>query len=123
MIKSVLAAAAAAPLFAGAAIAGPYVNVEANSGWTGSDYEGTSTDLHVGYEGDISDDVAYYIQGGATVISADGAEADTVPSGKAGLGVALSEDLSAYGEISFVGSGDADIDRSYGTKIGVKYSF
>ena len=123
MIKSVLAAAAAAPLFAGAAIAGPYVEVEASSGWTGSDYEGTSTDLHVGYEGDISDDVTYFVQGGATVVSADGADADTVPSGKAGLGVALTDDLSAYGEVSFQGSGDADIDRSYGTKIGLKYSF
>ena len=34
MIKSFIAAAAAAPLFAGAAMAGPYVNVEANSGFT-----------------------------------------------------------------------------------------
>lgn len=123
MIKSVLAAAAALPLFAGAAIAGPYVNVEANSGWTGSDYEGTATDLHVGYEGTFSEDVSYYIQGGATVVSEDGADADTVPSGKAGLGVALSDDLSAYGEVSFLGSGDSDIDRGYGTKIGLKYTF
>ena len=38
MIKSTLAAVAAAPLFAGAAVAGPYVNVETNAGWTGSDY-------------------------------------------------------------------------------------
>ena len=40
MIKSFFAAVAAAPLFAGAAIAGPYVNVETNAGWTGSDYTG-----------------------------------------------------------------------------------
>ena len=48
MIKSAFAALAAAPLFAGAAMAGPYVNVEANSGFTGSDYTGTTTDFHVG---------------------------------------------------------------------------
>ena len=50
MIKSAFAALAAAPLFAGAAMAGPYVNVEANSGFTGSNYNGTTTDLHVGYD-------------------------------------------------------------------------
>ena len=123
MIKSVLAAAAAAPLFAGAAMAGPYVNVEANSGFTGSNYNGTTTDLHVGYEGPIGESASYYVQAGASVVSPDGGEVDTVPSGKAGLGVALTEDLSAYGEVSFVGSGEAGVDRSYGTKAGLKYSF
>ena len=40
MIKTAFAASAAAVAFAapGAALAGPYVNVEANSGFTGSDY-------------------------------------------------------------------------------------
>ena len=48
MIKSALTALAATPLMAGAALAGPYVNVEANSSFTGSDYTGTTTDAHVG---------------------------------------------------------------------------
>ena len=124
MIKSVFAAAAAAVAFApAAALAGPYVNVEANSGWTGSDYNGTSTDLHVGYEGTFGADASYYVQGGATVVSPDGGDADTVPSGKAGLGLALTDALGAYGEVSFVGSGDSEVDRGYGTKIGLKYNF
>ena len=124
MIKSVFAAAAVAAAFApAAALAGPYVNVEANSGWTGSDYNGTSTDLHVGYEGTFGNDASYYVQGGATVVSPDGGDADTVPSGKAGLGLALTDALGAYGEVSFVGSGDSEVDRGYGTKIGLKYSF
>ena len=39
MFKTTIAAAAAAIALApAAALAGPYVNVEANSGWTGSDY-------------------------------------------------------------------------------------
>ena len=38
---------------AGAAQAGPYVNVETNSGFAGSDYTGSATDVHVGYEGAI----------------------------------------------------------------------
>ena len=125
MIKTAFAAAAAAVAFAapGAALAGPYLNVEANSGFTGSDYTGTSTDLHVGYEGDLGESASYYVQAGATVVSPDGAASDTVPSGKAGLGLALTDALGAYGEVSFVGSGDADVDRGYGTKVGLKYSF
>ncbi len=123
MIKSVFAAVAAAPLLAGAALAGPYVNVEANSGWSGSDYTSTTTDLHVGYEGALGESASYYVQGGASVVSPDGAESDTVPSGKAGLGLAVTDSLGAYGEVSFIGSGDDDIDRGYGAKLGVKYSF
>ena len=123
MFKSVLAAAAAAPFMATAAFAGPYVNVEANSGWTGSNYGGTAIDNHVGYEGALGESASWYVQGGATVKLPDGGSADTVPSGKAGLGVALTEDLSAYGEVSFVGSGIAGVDRSYGTKAGLKFTF
>jgi hypothetical protein len=120
MFKTTIAAAAAAIALApAAALAGPYVNVEANSGWTGSDYNSTTTDLHVGYEGELSESASYYVQGGASVVSPDGGESDTVPSGKAGLGLALTDAFGAYGEVSFVGSGDADIDRGYGAKLGV----
>ena len=123
MIKSAIALAAAAPLMAAPALAGPYVNVEANSGWTGSNYSGTTTDAHVGYEGALGEAASYYVQGGASFVSPDGGETDTVPSGKAGIGVAVTESLGAYGEVSFIGSGDDDIDRGYGAKLGVKYSF
>ena len=125
MIKTAFAAAAAAVAFAapGAALAGPYVNVETNAGWTGADYTGASTDFHVGYEGALGESASYYVQGGATLVSPDGGESDTVPSGKAGLGVAVTEKLGAYGEVSFVGSGDSDIDRGYGGKVGLKYNF
>ena len=123
MIKSVFAAVAAAPLFAGAALAGPYVNVEANAGWTGDDYSGATTDFHVGYEGALGDSASYYVQGGASLVSPDGGESDTVPSGKAGLGFGVTDALGAYGEVSFIGSGDDDIDRGYGAKLGLKYNF
>lgn len=125
MIKTAIAtlAATAAVVAPSAALAGPYVNVEANSGFTGSDYTGTTTDLHVGYEGPIGEDASYYVQAGASVVSPDGGEVDTVPSGKAGLGLALSDSLGAYGEVSFQGSGSASVDRGYGTKLGLKYSF
>jgi hypothetical protein len=123
MIKSLFAATAALSVSAGAAVAGPYVNVETNAGWSGADYTGAATDFHVGYEGAIGESASYYVQGGATLLSPDGGESDTVPSGKAGLGLAVTDALGAYGEVSFVGSGDDDIDRGYGAKLGVKYSF
>ena len=124
MFKTTIAAAAAAIALApAAALAGPYVNVEANSGWTGSNYNSTTTDLHVGYEGELGENASYYVQGGASVVSPDGAESDTVPSGKAGLGFALTDALGAYGEVSFVGSGDSNIDRGYGSKLGLKFNF
>tara|TARA_Y100000004_G_scaffold153059_1_gene176504 strand:- start:7379 stop:7750 length:372 start_codon:yes stop_codon:yes gene_type:complete len=123
MIKTAFAAAAALAFAPAAALAGPYVNVEANSGFTGSNYNGTTTDLHVGYEGPLGESASYYVQAGASVVSPDGGEVDTVPSGKAGLGIAVTDALGAYGEVSFQGSGDSSVDRGYGTKLGLKYSF
>ena len=96
------------------AIAGPYANVEANSGYTGSDYNGTVTDVHVGYEGSN-----WYVQGGTTLIQPDGAEATTELSGKAGGSYGLSEALSVYGEVSII-TGD---ENGFGTKVGAKYKF
>ena len=56
MIKPVIAAVAAIPFMSSAALAGPYVNVENNAGWSGDDYTGAVTDLHVGFEGDLGED-------------------------------------------------------------------
>lgn len=123
MIKTAFAAAAALAFAPAAALAGPYVNVETNAGWTGTDYNGAATDFHVGYEGELGESATWYVQGGATYLAPDGAADDTVPSGKAGIGIAATESLGVYGEVSFVGSGDSDIDRGYGGKLGVKYSF
>ena len=47
MFKTVFAATAALFTSAGAALAGPYVNVESNAGWAGDDYVGATTDIHV----------------------------------------------------------------------------
>ena len=120
MIKSVFAATAALATSAGAAFAGPYVNIEANSGFVGSDYAGTVTDAHVGYEGDLGESAGYYIQAGPALVSPDGGETEVEFSGKAGAGLSLTESLSVYGEVSFI---TGDDDTSYGTKAGLKYSF
>tara|TARA_B100000925_G_scaffold236811_1_gene185545 strand:+ start:185 stop:550 length:366 start_codon:yes stop_codon:yes gene_type:complete len=121
MIKSVFAATAALSMSAGAALAGPYVNVETNAGWVGEDYTGSVTDLHVGYEGDLGA-ASYYVQAGPALVSPDGEESDTQFSGKAGLGVPVTDQLGVYGELSFLTADDTD-NNGYGGKLGLKYSF
>ena len=123
MIKSVFAAAAALSLSAGAAVAGPYVNVETNAGWAADDYTGATTDIHVGYEGPIGESASYYVQGGPAVV-ADGEDTETEFSGKAGIGVEVADGLGVYGEVSFITTEiDGDDELNVGGKLGVKYAF
>ena len=123
MIKSIFAATAALSVSAGAAVAGPYVNVEANAGWTGDDYTGSVTDIHVGYEGALGDTGAsYYVQGGPAIVAVDGADTETEFSGKAGVGVPVTDALGVYGEVSFLTADDSD-DLGVGGKLGLKYAF
>jgi hypothetical protein len=121
MIKSVFAAAAALSMSAGAAVAGPYVNVETNAGWTGDDYTGATTDVHVGYEGTVGS-AGYYVQAGPAIIAVDGADTETEFSGKAGIGLPVTDALGVYGEVSFLTAEDDD-DFGVGGKLGLKYSF
>jgi len=97
------------------AIAGPYANVEVNSGFVGSDYGGSATDVHVGYEGDN-----WYVQGGPALLAPDDADGDVELSGKIGGSYPVNDALSVYGEFSFLTSDD---ENSYGTKVGAKYNF
>ena len=120
MFKALFAAGAATVMSAGAAVAGPYVNVETNAGYTGSDYVGATTDMHVGYEDALGENASWYIQAGPALVSVDGEDLETEFSGKAGVGVDLTESINLYGEVSFI---TAEDDNGYGTKLGVKYSF
>ena len=123
MFKSVFAASAALFASAGAALAGPYVNVETNAGWVGDDYSGAVTDLHVGYEGDLGESAAWYVQGGPALVSVDGEETETEISGKVGASVAITERLGAYGELSMLTADQDFDDLNVGGKLGVKFSF
>ena len=121
MFKSVFAATAALSMSAGAALAGPYVNIETNAGWGGDDYTAATTDLHVGFEGEAGV-ASYYIQAGPAIVAVDGEDTDTQFSGKAGVGVPVSDALGVYGELSFLTADDAD-DLGVGGKLGLKYNF
>ena len=129
-IKSTIAAVAASPfLLAGAAFAGPYVNVESNLSYPDGDYSSTATDVHLGYEGTAGAEgkIAYYVQGGPSLNHAEATDdTETEISGKIGGSYAISSDLAAYGEISGATNGedsDGDTIRNYGAKVGVKFTF
>ncbi len=116
-----IALALAATTFASApAMAGVYANVESNASYTGGDYTSRTTDLHVGYEGEVGE-LGYYIQGGPALVNGDAVDGTSEFSGKLGASVAASDNLDVYGEVSFIT--DEDADNAYGTKIGAKYNF
>jgi len=122
------AALAASPfLFAGAAFAGPYVNVESNLSYPDGDYTGATTDLAIGYEGTTSEGkVAYYIQGGPAFVHDEAADdTETQFSGKIGASVGVSEDLAVYAEVSGISNEDATGDDiiDFGGKLGAKFVF
>tara|TARA_A100001201_G_scaffold140289_1_gene133238 strand:- start:634 stop:1002 length:369 start_codon:yes stop_codon:yes gene_type:complete len=122
MIKSAIALAAAAPLLAAPALAAPYINVESNTGFTGSDYGSTTLEGHIGFDGTTESGISWYVQGGPAFITEDGEDTESALTGKAGGAIPLSERLSVYGETSFAAVDGAD-DTNYGVKLGGTFSF
>ena len=126
-IKSTIAAVAAPPfLFAGAAFAGPYVNVESNISYPDGDYSSAATDLHIGYEGSLSESADFYAQIGPQFGAVDGTDGtETEFSGKVGVTVAATDAIGVYGELSGVtdeaSNGDDEIDWT--AKLGAKFTF
>ena len=124
--KSTIAAVAASPfLLAGAAFAGPYVNVESNIGYPDGDYSGATTDLAVGYEGQASETVSFYVQGGPAFVAVDGTDgSETEFSGKGGINIAATENLGIYGELSGITAEKSNEDViNWGAKLGAKFTF
>jgi hypothetical protein len=129
-IKSTIAAVAASPfLLAGAAFAGPYVNVESNLSYPDGEYSAATTDVHIGYEGSVGTEgkIAYYVQGGPSLVHSETADdTETELSGKIGASAPLTDDLSAYAEISGATAGEdssGDTIRNWGAKVGAKFVF
>ena len=115
-----LIALAALPMMAAPAMAGPYVNVESNSGFLGSDYGGTAIEAHVGYEGALSDTVSAYAQVGPAFVLPEGGNSETEISGKVGINVAATDNLGFYGEYAAITTPG---DLASNVKVGVKYAF
>ena len=125
--KSTIAAVAASPfLLAGAAFAGPYVNVESNLSYPDGDYSSATTDLHIGYEGSLTESADFYAQIGPAFEGVDGTDGtNTEFSGKVGVSIAATDALGIYGELSGItdeaSNGDDEID--WGAKVGAKFTF
>tara|TARA_Y100000356_G_C11148076_1_gene229099 strand:+ start:147 stop:518 length:372 start_codon:yes stop_codon:yes gene_type:complete len=123
-MKNIALSTLALSAFAMPAMAGVYLNVEANQGWSGEDYQGTLLETHVGYENSLGKDASWYIQGGPAVSFPDDAEQVGAASGKVGLSVAVTKRLSAYGEVSAITPEGLELEGlGVGTKAGLKYSF
>ena len=129
-IKSTIAAVAASPfLLAGAAFAGPYVNVESNLSYPDGDYSSAATDIHLGFEGTAGTEgkIAYYVQGGPSLNHAESTDdTETELSGKVGASYGINEDLALYGELSGASNGEdaaGDTVVDWGAKLGAKFTF
>ena len=115
-------AAAAAFISGSAAVAGPYVNVENNAGFLGSDYAGSVTDLAIGYDTNFGENATLGAQIGPAFVNPDGdVDGSTQISGKIFGDISLSEKLSVYGELA--GLTSEDIDNIYNLKAGATYRF
>tara|TARA_R100001530_G_scaffold134593_1_gene109764 strand:- start:231 stop:605 length:375 start_codon:yes stop_codon:yes gene_type:complete len=119
-----LAALASTTALATPASAGIYANVESNGARVGSEYTGSVTDVHVGYETAAENGSSFYIQGGPAIVAEQGIDSDWRLSGKVGGNFQATNNLGVYGEVSLLTADeDTDDDSSWGTKVGVKYNF
>ena len=122
-IKTTIAAAAASPfLFAGAAFAGPYVNIEANGSYPDGAYTSGNIEVQVGYEGTTPNGINWYASVGPTTQHTETADefGDTELIGYIGGGKAINESVGVYGELS--GATNVD-DVDWSGKVGVKFTF
>ena len=118
MLKTSIAALAAAPLLAsGAAFAGPYVNLEMSGSYPDGAYTSGVVEAVIGYEGSTESGIGYYVSGGPTVTHSDSTDdfGDVELIGYVGA----SYD-KFYGELSGVTNVD-DVD--WAAKAGVKFTF
>ncbi len=119
-----LAALASTTALATPASAGVYANIESNGARVGSEYTGSVTDVHVGYEKAADNGSSFFIQGGPAIVAEQGVDSDWRLSGKVGGNFQATDNLGVYGEISLLTADeDTDLDNSWGTKVGVKYNF
>ncbi len=123
MLKSTIAAVAATPLiFTGAAIAGPYVNIEANGSYPDGAYSSGNIEFQVGYEGTTTNGISWYASVGPTVQHTETADefGDVEIAAYLGGSKGITDKVGVYGEIYGATNND-DLDLS--GKAGLRYTF
>ena len=123
-MKKIFALSAASILTAAPAVAGPYVNVESNSGWANGDYSSTLLEAHVGYAGVLNEEATWYVQAGPAFGFVPDEDNVSAASGKVGVTVDVTERLEAYGEVSAITADDWDFEElGVGVKAGLTFNF
>ena len=123
-IKSTIAAIAASPfLFAGAAFAGPYVNIEANGSYPDGDYTSGNLEAQVGYEGSTTGGLDWYVSAGPTVSHTESTDdfGDVEIAGYLGGCYGISESVGIYAEV--YGQTTPSDDNDFSGKVGAKFRF
>ena len=115
----------AAALMAAPAMAGPYANVETNAGWSGTEYSGQMTEIHLGYERELGESADWYIQGGPAFVGVSGEALERRWSAKSGINFGVTEKVGVYGEVSALTAEEefSTENLNLGIKAGVKYTF
>ena len=115
-------AVAAALVGGSAAYAGPYINVENNAGFLGSDYAGSVLDVAIGYDTNFGENATLGAQIGPAFVNPDGdVDGSTQISGKVFGDTDLGEKVNVYGEFALLTN--EDTDNIYNLKAGATYRF
>ena len=117
LIASGVVGSAAVALASPAAKAdGLYLNPEFNAAWSGSDFNASVLEAHMGWEKN-----GFFVQGGPALAQPDNGDTEVGFSGKMGIGASVSSAFNIYGEVSAAKFDDAD--AGYGLKVGGEYKF
>ena len=117
------AVVAATPLiFTGAAIAGPYVNIEANGSYPDGAYSSGNIEFQVGYEATTTNGISWYASVGPTVQHTETADefGDVEIAAYLGGSKGITDKVGVYGEVYGATNND-DLDLS--GKAGLRYTF
>lgn len=118
-MKTIISLFAASGVITSPVMAGPYVNIESNTSWTGNSHELSIIQNHVGYEGELGEKTAWFIEAGPSIVVFDEEDETVEFSGTTGIKYDVTERLNVYGEYAFL-TGE---DFGSAVKTGVKYKF
>ena len=119
MIKSAFAVLATAPLFAGAAMAGPYVMTKSEFKFVDEDYSKMVNQARVGYETKTGN-FAPYVEVGGGALTPEGGDTEGLLSAEVGTGIKITNNLSAKAKVEAVHIDDV---TDWKVEIGTKYKF
>jgi hypothetical protein len=122
MIKSTIAALAAAPLFAGAAMAGPYVESKTTTALVDGDYTGAQTELRVGYDEKIGNGVSVFGEIGPGYEWRNGEDGQGVAVGEVGINFPIANQLTGKFKVAGEYGFDSEV-FGLGGELKVRYSF